>query len=224
MKEFLPHILLVDDDEKLTSLLKSFLKEQGFWVSSVSTAAKARSLMDEIAFDLLVLDVMMPEETGLEFLKTIREKNHIPVLMLSALGEVESRVEGLELGADDYMAKPFEPKELVLRIRRLLERSGIERKKKIRFGDFEFDLANLVLKKTGEVIYLTENEAEFMKILAKSADKTVERENLARELKTNERTVDVQIGRIRKKIEEDPRTPRYIQTVRGEGYTLRTLS
>lgn len=218
-----PHILVVDDDDRLRSLLSKYLSEQGFMVTAAASAAEARRKLAAFIFDLLILDVMMPGETGFELLASLKS-NYSPVLMLSAMGEVEDRINGLELGAEDYLNKPFEPKELVLRIRAILRRVSAQEEKSqtIQFGAFRFDLANLQLKKEEEVIYLTSNEALMLKLLAEQAGTPVSREDLSKLMpgSSNERSIDVQMVRLRKKIEENDSKPLYIQTVRGAGYVL----
>lgn len=218
-----PHILVVDDDDRLRSLLSKYLSEQGFMVTAAASAAEARRKLSAFIFDLLILDVMMPGETGFELLASLNN-NDTPVLMLSAMGEVEDRINGLELGADDYLNKPFEPKELVLRISAILRRVAAQEEKTqiLQFGVFRFDLANLQLKKGDEVVYLTSNEALMLKLLAQQAGTPISREDLSKLMpgSSNERSIDVQMVRLRKKIEENDSKPLYIQTVRGAGYVL----
>lgn len=218
-----PHILVVDDDDRLRLLLSKYLSDQGFMVTAAASAAEARRKLSAFIFDLLILDVMMPGETGFELLASLKN-NNTPVLMLSAMGEVEDRINGLELGADDYLNKPFEPKELVLRISAILRRVAAQEEKSlaVQFGVFRFDLANLQLKKGEEVIYLTSNEALMLKLLAQQAGTPVSREDLSKLMpgSSNERSIDVQMVRLRKKIEENDSKPLYIQTVRGAGYVL----
>jgi two-component system, OmpR family, phosphate regulon response regulator OmpR len=218
-----PHILVVDDDDRLRLLLSKYLSEQGFMVTAAASAAEARKKLAVFIFDLLILDVMMPEETGLELLASLRDKK-TPVLMLSAMGETEDRISGLELGAEDYLTKPFEPKELVLRIRAILRRTSAHEEKSqiIQFGTFRFDLANLQLKRADEVVYLTSNEALMLKLLAQQAGTPISREELSKLMpgSGNERSIDVQMVRLRKKIEENDSKPLYIQTIRGAGYVL----
>lgn len=227
MQEAKPHILVVDDDDRLRSLLKRFLREQGFMVTSANQAAEARQLLQWYQFDLIVLDVMMPGETGLQFLRSIKADPNMPVLMLSAMGESEDRIKGLEVGAEDYMAKPFEPKELVLRIRGLLRRAATQKaqSRTVRFGDFHFDLLSTQLKRGDDHVALTSNEATLLKLLAEHAGTPLSRETLSAHMGgSNERAVDVQITRLRKKIEESDGKPVYLQTVRGAGYVLYTTS
>ena len=220
------HILVVDDDNRLRQLLHRYLSQNGFWVSEASNPKTARLMMEDFSFDLFVLDVMMPQENGFEFARWLREnKNHTPILMLTAMGEIQNRIEGLECGVDDYLAKPFEPKELLLRINAILRRTDMilekERLNKLHFGDCVYDIARQELSKNGEFIALTPVEAELMRLLVEKIGTEVARDDLAVLTKTqNERTIDVQVNRLRKKIEEDCKNPRYLQTVRGKGYLL----
>lgn len=221
-----PHILVVDDDAPLRDLLSRYLGEQGFAVTLAADAGKARDLLALFAFDLLVLDNMMPDETGLDFMTRRLQNNEAvpPVLFLTAMGEAPDRIAGLEAGADDYLPKPFEPKELVLRIRRILARTAEQKKKAriVQFGEFSFELDSGRLSQKGEAVYLTQSEAALMKSLAEHLGTPVAREALAAACGLsgdNERAVDVQITRLRKKIESAGR-PLYLQTVRNEGYVL----
>jgi two-component system phosphate regulon response regulator OmpR len=225
MAEPKPHILVVDDDDRLRALITRFLKENGFAVSTARGGGEARELLTLFTFDLMVLDVMMPDETGLALAKSV--KNLPPILMLSALGGADDRVAGLEVGADDYLAKPFEPRELVLRIRSILRRSSpaTGAAQKVTFGAYVFDRANAQLTCDGEIVHLTAAETTLLTLLASAMGKPVSREVLARGvgLETGaERGVDVQITRLRKKLEPEGR-PHYIQTVRGEGYQLHAV-
>lgn len=219
-----PHILMVDDDDRLRALLKKFLSEQGFMVTATASATEARRKMHWFVFDLMILDVMMPGETGLELLSALRKEIAAPVLMLSAMGEADDRIAGLEVGAEDYLSKPFEPKELVLRVKSLLRRSnaGKEKNKTIRFGDFVYDPGLSQLKRGGDLIALTSSEAAMLKLLADNIGKPVSREALSGAMPggASERSVDVQITRLRKKIEDSDGKPVYLQTVRGAGYVL----
>ncbi len=220
----MPHILVVDDDVRLRELLQQFLSEQGFFVSTARDAASAREMLSFFAVDGMVLDVMMPGESGMQLAQSLG-RTAPPTLMLTAMGEAADRVAGLEAGVSDYLVKPFEPKELVLRLRNILarERSGVAAD--IHFGDFRFELSSQKLFRDHEPVYLTSSEALCLKVLADYAGQPVARERLA-ELtnngagKGNERSVDVQINRLRKKIEPVPGRPVYIQTVRGAGYVL----
>ncbi len=218
------HILVVDDDDRLRALLDKFLSEQGFMVTSVSSADEARRKMACFVFDVLVLDVMMPGETGLAFLASLKAANTPPVLMLSAMGEVDDRIRGLEVGADDYLPKPFEPKELVLRLNAILRRRAVasERRGVLLFGDFAFDMAANQLTRGGEPIYLTSSETLLLKTFSEHMGKTVSREQLAQIIPgtANERSIDVQVTRLRKKLGDSEGKPLHLQTMRGAGYVL----
>ena len=222
-----PHILVVDDDTRLRSLLQRYLQENGFAVSSAKDAENARMFMAQYVFDLLIVDVMMPNETGLEFLKKLRNTSQIPAIVLTAMGETQDRISGLESGADDYLAKPFEPKELVLRINNILKRLPNKTNKShvLNLGNFVFDLKNNELRnKNHEILHITPLEQTLLSILGKKNGQIFSREYLAKLLGTgeNSRSIDVQITRLRKKIEKDSKNPRYLQTVRGKGYMLLT--
>jgi two-component system phosphate regulon response regulator OmpR len=218
-----PHILVVDDDERLRALLKQYLGEQGFFVSTAAQTREAEELMAAFAVDAMVLDVMMPGETGLAYAARLKDGN-IPVLLLTARGEVEDRIAGLEAGAADYLAKPFAPRELLLRLENLLARNQKTNAsaRSVGFGDYMFELASGRLSRSGEAIYLTSSESDCLKILAASAGTAVSREQIAGSLGDvgNVRSVDVQINRLRKKIEPQPGKPVYLQTVRHAGYVL----
>jgi two-component system phosphate regulon response regulator OmpR len=221
-----PHILVVDDDRRLRELLRRFLSDSGFLVSTAGDAPEARKLLDGMAFDLIVLDVMMPGEDGLAFTASLRAESHVPILLLTARGEVEDRIDGLERGADDYLTKPFEPRELLARIASVLRRAAAapaRAAKLLRFGACQFDLDRNELIRDGEPVRLTSQEVGLLRALAENAGETISREELIRQsgVDANERAVDVQVTRLRRKIEADPRTPRYLQTVRGAGYVLR---
>ena len=220
----MPHVLVVDDDRRLRSLLKDYLSENGFLVSASESAGDARAKMEYFDFDILVVDVMMEGETGIEFMQTLRSCNDIPILLLTAMGESEDRIRGLASGADDYLAKPFEPQELVLRLRAILRRSSLSTglfSGKIIFGDFVFDDKQGELRKRDEPISLTSGELGLLRVFTKNVGVVVSRETLASRAGIEERTVDVQIARLRRKIEQNPRIPQFLSTVRGEGYVLR---
>jgi two-component system, OmpR family, phosphate regulon response regulator OmpR len=222
-----PHLLVVDDDLRLRDLLRRYLADNGFRVTGAADAAEARAQLASFAFDLVVLDVMMPGETGLALTRALRERAapRVPVLLLTAMGEPEDRVNGLEQGADDYLAKPFEPRELVLRIRNILQRrlSAAQATVEIRFGNFRFDPSRAELFRGGDTVHLTTVETGLLSILAQQAGQPVSREELSQSagFSGNIRNVDVQMTRLRRKIERDPRYPRYLQTVRGTGYVLK---
>ncbi|MBM3488008.1 MAG: response regulator [Alphaproteobacteria bacterium] len=220
----MPHILVVDDDTRLRDLLGRYLGENGFRVTTARDAGDARTRLAHFAFDLLILDVMMPGEDGVALTRALRRDSAVPILLLTAKGEADDRIAGLEAGADDYLAKPFEPRELVLRIATILRRSQRPATPaEIRIGAFAFDLAREELRRGEKTVRLTSVEASVLRILAESAGTILSREDLIRRSRIdgNERTVDVQITRLRRKIEPDPRTPRYLVTVRGAGYVLR---
>jgi two-component system, OmpR family, phosphate regulon response regulator OmpR len=220
----LPHILVVDDDRRIRSLLQSFLMENGFRISVAASAMDAREQMRIMAFDLVVLDIMMPGETGLSLAQSLRQSgNTVPVLMLSALAEPSDRIAGLESGSDDYLTKPFEPRELLLRIRGLLRRQEqpARGRAEVAFGPYVFHLQRGELRKGAEPVRLTSRERECLRTLAASAGTPVARGDLAPETsEEGARSVDVQINRLRQKIEDDPSNPVYLQTVRGAGYVL----
>jgi two-component system, OmpR family, phosphate regulon response regulator OmpR len=219
-----PHLLIVDDDRRIRELLQKFLNGKGFRVTVAADAAEARRKLEGLDFDLLVLDVMMPGENGIALTGALREIRNIPVILLTALSEAESRVAGLEAGADDYLVKPFDPRELVLRINNILKRSANPARPKIDqliFGPFNFSLVKRELRKGASLIGLTGREQEIMMIFAANAGQTIARHELAGNgVDVGERTIDVQINRLRRKIEDDPANPIWLQTVRGIGYKL----
>lgn len=218
------HVLVVDDDRRLRSLLKDYLSENGFLVSTSKSARDAREKMEYFGFDILVVDVMMEGETGIEFMKSLRSGDDIPILLLTAMGESEDRIHGLASGADDYLAKPFEPQELVLRLQAILRRSSSAIRsfsEKIIFGDFVFNDKQGELRKRDEPISLTSGELSLLRVFTKNVGVVVSREILASRAQIESRTVDVQIARLRRKIERNPRLPQFLITVRGEGYVLR---
>lgn len=217
------HILVVDDDSRLRSLLEKYLTDKGFRVTAAVDAADARRKLSGIIFDLIILDLMMPGESGLVFMQSLRKTSSIPILMLTAVGDPADRIVGLKNGADDYLAKPFEPEELLLRIESILRRlkTVIASSDVIRFGTFAFDTQKGELRRDDQVIYLTTSEIGLMRVFARSPGVTISRHELTRQTGGSEgRAVDVQITRIRRKIEEDPKMPRFLQTVWGEGYVL----
>jgi two-component system phosphate regulon response regulator OmpR len=231
-----PHILVVDDDRRIRDLTARFLTEQGFNVVTANDAADARDKMKSLAFDLLVLDIMMPGENGLELTQSLRAESDVPILLLTARSETEDRIAGFETGADDYLTKPFEPKELVLRIQSILKRArtaprAAPQRRVIKFGEFMFELDRRRLFRGEEPVYLTEAETELLAELCNRAGEVVSREELTSSAADDDeaaaaaesagsRQVDVQVTRLRRKIEADPRFPRYLQTVRGRGYLL----
>jgi len=225
MTEDKTHILVVDDDTRLRELLRRYLVEQGFRVTTAKDAAGARDRLKSFDFDLLVLDIMMPGETGLQMTRALRQDGEVPILLLTAMGEAEDRIEGLASGADDYLPKPFEPRELVLRINAILRRVHKPEPAlvgEVSFGAFSFDLAREELRQGAKFVRLTTAESALLKALARHPGVPVSREALSAEspVANNPRTIDVQMTRLRRKIEKDPKYPRYLQTVRGTGYVL----
>ncbi|MAZ34950.1 MAG: DNA-binding response regulator [Thalassospira sp.] len=233
-----PHILVVDDDDRLRDLLTRYLGENGFVVSAARNAAEARSSLAGLQFDLLVLDVLMPGEKGVDLARSLRDEgSKVPILLLTALSETEDRISGLEAGADDYLAKPFEPRELVLRIEAILRRYAEapvpitdemrgEASTTAQFGGFTFDVSRMTLQRGSEHIYLTSSEQALLAALVQRRGEATTREDLHEMMGGNavdpgaSRSIDVQVTRLRRKFEEDPKQPRYLQTVRGRGYVL----
>lgn len=219
-----PHLLVVDDDRRIRDLLSRFLSGEGYRVTTADTATDARAKLKGLSFDLLVLDVMMPGESGFDLAKAIRSESNVPILMLTARDAAESRIKGLEMGADDYLSKPFEPRELSLRIANILKRAQpapAPPAESVSFGPFVYHLARGELRKGEEVIRLTDREREMLRILAATPGETVPRMSLAGNGGSiSERAVDVQINRLRRKIEKNPANPLFVQTVRGIGYRL----
>ncbi|MEL6099679.1 MAG: response regulator [Pseudomonadota bacterium] len=230
MTDFDTHLLIVDDDERIRVLLQKFLMRNGFLVTAARDAAHARRVLEGLDFDMLILDVMMPGEDGLSLCKSLRETKTMPILLLTAKGETENRIEGLEAGADDYLAKPFEPKELLLRInailRRVPETPAVEAAPKIlSLGPIRYDMERGEMWQGEDLVRLTATEMQLMKIFSAQPGEAISRAKLVEDLgrdrgQAQERAVDVQITRLRRKIEENPKQPRYLQTVRGAGYML----
>lgn len=218
------HILVVDDDTRIRDLLRRYLNNSGFRVTTASDASQARRKLEGMDFDLLVVDIMMPGESGLSLTKSLHEIKKVPILMLTALSEVEARIEGLEAGADDYLGKPFEPKELVLRINSILRRNHTPTAptiQQVMFGPYTFVLETRELKKKGEPIHLTDRERELMSIFSSKPGETIHRTDLSgSDQAIGDRTIDVQINRLRRRIENNPAEPIWLQTVRGIGYRL----
>lgn len=223
--EACPHVLVVDDDRRIRDLLTRYLGERGFVVINAADTGAANEVLQSFEVDVMVVDVMMPGQTGLEFTQELRERSNIPVLLLTALGETEDRIAGLEVGADDYLAKPFEPRELVLRLNAILKRSAkkVDVNKAFKFGPWAFDPAIDALSSAEETIRLTSAESMLLKALGAHCGEVMSREDLARHcgVDAGERTIDVQVTRLRRKIEADTKNPRYLQTIRGKGYLLR---
>ncbi len=224
------HILVVDDDARIRQLLQKFLSRHDYWVTTARDAAHARRLLEGLEFDLLVIDVMMPGEDGLSLTKDLSDKIASPVLLLTARGEADDRIKGLEAGADDYLAKPFEPRELLLRINAILRRVpkaevSNEPPKTLHMGAIRYDMTRGEMWNGQDMIRLTATESALMRIFSAAPNEPISRAKLVEDLgrddgQAQERAVDVQITRLRRKIEADPKTPRYLQTVRGAGYML----
>jgi len=224
-----PHVMVIDDDERIRSLTSRYLSGKGFLITTAVDAADARAKLKYLIYDMLILDVMMPGEDGLSLMRSLKEDMpHLPVLLLTALGETSDRIEGLEAGADDYLAKPFEPQELLLRVNAILRRmSNVVNKPSnaVSLGDWVFnpERGELSKKNGSERGSLTTVEQDLLRMLAHRQNQIVSRDDLAKLSggDPNSRTIDVQVTRLRKKIEQDPKNPRYLQTVRGQGYILR---
>jgi two-component system, OmpR family, phosphate regulon response regulator OmpR len=231
MSDTEPHLLVVDDDGRLRDLLRRYLTDSGFRVTGASNVQEARGQLASFAFDLIILDVMMPGESGLDLTRALRREKSasgpVPVLLLTAIAEPEDRINGLEQGADDFLAKPFEPRELVLRIRNILQRRPMAEEAAppadIQFGAFRFDPVRAELFRGAELVRLTAAETALLSSLVQHAPQAVSREELSQsaQFSGNVRNVDVQMTRLRRKVERDPRNPRYLQTVRGTGYAMR---
>ncbi|MSO64819.1 MAG: response regulator [Alphaproteobacteria bacterium] len=216
------HLLLVDDDTRIRELLQKYLVERGYHVTTAADAGQARERLKAFQFDLLVVDVMMPGEDGLSFVRTLRRSDDVPVLLLTARGEPNDRISGFESGADDYLAKPFEPKELLLRIASILRRArpAGDDTPGVALGPLRFDVQRGELTRDGQGIKLTSSEIGLLRLFAKRAGRTVSRQELCGAGRVSERSIDVQVTRLRRKIEPNPKVPRYLQTVWGEGYVL----
>ena len=218
-----PHLLLVDDDRRIRDLLSRFLASEGYRVTTAKCAADARAKLHGLHFDLLILDVMMPGESGFDLARAIRTESAVPIIMLTARHEPENRIEGLQIGADDYVAKPFEPRELLLRIGNILKRAmpnAAQRIEQVTFGPYVFHLERGELRQGEEIVHLTDRERDMLRLLASTPGETVARGELTGGGDVNERAVDVQINRLRRKIEQDPANPLFLQAVRGIGYRL----
>jgi len=221
----LHNILVIDDDTRLRSLLGRFLEENGFTVSLAKDTVEAKQFLGESSFDLLIVDIMMPGENGVDFTANLRTYSKVPVIMLTARGEFEDRIKGLESGADDYLQKPFEPKELLLRInnifKRIVKSEPSSNSNICRFGDFTFNMIESRLKKGEQFIHITDSEAKILGILCREKGNVISRETLASLCgDIDERSIDVQITRLRRKIEQNPKQPHYLQTVRNRGYVI----
>lgn len=217
-----PHVLIIDDDDKIRRLTARYLRENGIMASTAEDAQKADQVMANLTFDALIVDVMMPGENGIDLTRRLRKTSNIPILVLTARGQPEDRIEGLEAGADDYLPKPFEPRELVLRLDRMLTRQDYGAKmEEISFGPNIFSPKRGELKRHGETVRLTGAELSLLRTLTAKPGAAFDRATLAEQTGSGfDRSIDVQVTRLRRKIEDDPRTPIYLQTVRGVGYVL----
>ena len=222
MKNFKAHILIVDDDDRIRDLVKEYLTQNNYLVSTAKNSNDAFEKTKIIKFDLIVLDIMMPGKTGLEFTQDYKSKINTPILLLTARGEPAERIEGLELGADDYLTKPFEPKELILRINNILNKTkSLLIKRVIEFGNTKIDLKKLFIYKNDKRLKINNTEKIILEKMINSPGKIFKREEIAKFIDlSKERSIDVIVTRLRKKIEDSPKNPKYLQTIRGEGYVL----
>ena len=222
MDNFIAHILVVDDDEGIRSLVKKYLNENNFLVSTANSAESASKKIEIIEFDLIILDIMMPGKSGLEFIKENKKNLETPIILLTAKGEPTERIEGLEIGADDYLPKPFEPKELILRIKNILEKTKkIDQKRVIEFSDIMIDLNKLLISNKKKEYKINNTEKVILEKMINNPGKTFSREDIGFLINLDkERSIDVIITRLRKKIEKDPKNPKFLQTIRGAGYVL----
>jgi len=222
MDKFIAHILVVDDDDGIRSLVKKYLNENNFLVTTANNSENASEKIKIIKFDLIILDIMMPGKSGLEFIKDNKKKLETPIILLTAKGEANERVEGLEIGADDYLPKPFEPKELILRIKNILNKTiKTEQKRIIEFENITIDLNKLLIIKNNQEFKLNNTEKIILEKMINNPGKTFSREDIGRVINLDkERSIDVIITRLRKKIEMDPKNPKFLQTIRGAGYVL----
>ena len=222
MKKFKAHILVVDDDDRIRDLVKQYLNENNYLVTTAYSAEDAKKKVDTIKFDMIVLDIMMPGKSGLEFTIENKDKLYTPIILLTAKGEAEERIHGLEIGADDYLAKPFEPKELLLRIKNILEKTKLkEQKRVVNFSNINIDLNKLLIVKDSKEFKINSTEKKILEKMINSPGQTFTREEIGNLINLDkERSIDVIITRLRKKIEKDPKNPKFLQTIRGEGYVL----
>ena len=222
MNNFEAHILVVDDDDGIRDLVKKYLNENNFLITTAKNAKDANEKVKIIKFDLIILDIMMPGQTGLQFLSENKKKIHTPVILLTAKGEAKERIEGLEVGADDYLPKPFEPKELILRIRNILSKTKkYDSKRVIEFDNIKIDLNKLIIHKNKEEFKINNTEKIILEKMINSPGESFSRDYIGNLIDIDkERSIDVIITRLRKKIELDPKNPKYLQTIRGTGYVL----
>ncbi len=222
MKKFKAHILMVDDDDGIRNLVKQYLNENNYLVTTAISAEDAKKKVETIKFDLIVLDIMMPGKSGLEFTMENKDKLYTPIILLTAKGEAEERIHGLEIGADDYLAKPFEPKELILRIKNILNKTKSKNiKRLIEFGSVKIDLSKNLIFSNNKEFKINNTEKTILEFMINSPGKSFSRDEIGKLIKLDkERSIDVIITRLRKKIEKDPKNPKFLQTLRGEGYVL----
>ena len=222
MDKFKAHILIVDDDDRIRELVKQYLNENNYLVTTANSAEQAKEKISLIKFDIIILDIMMPGQSGLEFTNENKSKINIPIILLTAKGEANERIEGLETGADDYLSKPFEPKELLLRIKNILNKTQITKQKRIvNFGNTKIDLNKLLIIREKKEFKINNTEKEILEKMINAPGKTFSRESIGQLINLEkERSIDVVITRLRKKIEIDPKNPKYLQTIRGSGYVL----
>ena len=222
MKKFEAHILVVDDDDRIRDLVKQYLNENNYFVSTAINAEDAQEKVNTIKFDLIVLDIMMPGKSGLDFTEENKNKIYTPIILLTAKGEADERVHGLETGADDYLSKPFEPKELLLRIKNILNKTKSKNiKRLIEFGNVKINLNKHIILKNNKEYKINSTEKTILEVMINSPGKSFSREEIGKIINLDkERSVDVIITRLRKKIEQNPKNPKYLQTLRGEGYVL----
>ena len=222
MKKFKAHVLIVDDDDRIRELVKQYLNDNQYLVTTAKSAEDAKEKVEIIKFDIIILDIMMPGQNGLEFINENKKKIKTPIILLTAKGEVGDRIEGLEIGADDYLAKPFEPKELVLRIKNIIEKTKINNQKRVvNFSKINIDLNKLLIIKNNQEFKINSTEKIILEKMINSPGKTFSREEIGNLINLDkERSIDVIITRLRKKIEDDPKNPKFLQTIRGSGYVL----
>ena len=222
MKKYKAHILVVDDDDRIRDLVKQYLNENNYLVTTAISAEDAKKKVETIKFDLIVLDIMMPGKSGLEFTMENKDKLYTPIILLTAKGEAEERIHGLEIGADDYLAKPFEPKELILRIKNILNKTKSKNiKRLIEFGSVKIDLSKNLIFREEKEYKINNTEKTILEFMINSPGKSFSRDEIGKIISLDkERSIDVIITRLRKKIEKDPKNPKFLQTLRGEGYVL----
>ena len=222
MKKFKAHILIVDDDDRIRELVKQYLNKNDYLVTTAGSAEEAKDKTNIVKFDIIILDIMMPGQSGLDFISENKKKINTPIILLTAKGETSERIEGLETGADDYLAKPFEPKELILRIKNILDKTkGTKRRRVVNFSNINIDLNKLLIIKNNKEFKINNTEKIILERMINSPGETFSREEIGRLINIEkERSIDVIITRLRKKIENDPKNPKFLQTVRGTGYVL----